>query len=412
MMTSNEAIVPLAEDAFWQSPYPILSRLRDEHRTAVTDAGVKAILRWDDAEEVLKGGDFINEGLEFIEARGFSPGDPLYEWRRHSIGALNGAPHDRIRSLVSRALTHRSVDALRPSIRAHTRALISACAEAGRMDARADLALRLPFLTITEFLGIDRDEGAEVGKRMSSGAADAFGPNVTPEIRQQANETFAALMAFVSDLVEKRRVKPREDLLSDLIRVEEAGDRLSQEELIVLFTNIFGGAIETTASVLTSGVMLLAQNPEQAERLRRDPDRFKQGAAEETLRLRPGFYAVGKKAARSVEAAGLRFDEGEPLTILVGGPNRDPSRWLKPDAFEIGRDPKVWSLTFSMGAHFCLGQALARCELQEMMGTLVTCCRELELEVDPPRWLARVMVNRVESLPVRFHHCEEALSHG
>ena len=94
MTLDGHAIVPLAEDAFWQAPYATLSRLRDDHRTAVTDAGVKAILRWDDAERVLKGGEFINEGLEFIEARGFSAGDPLYEWRRHSIGALNGAPHD------------------------------------------------------------------------------------------------------------------------------------------------------------------------------------------------------------------------------------------------------------------------------------------------------------------------------
>ncbi|MEE2679239.1 MAG: cytochrome P450 [Myxococcota bacterium] len=399
-------VVPLAEDDYWQDPYPLLAHLRDEHRTAVTDSGTKAILRWDDAEALLKSDDFENEGLEFLERRGFVPGDPLYEWRRHSIGALNGAPHARIRSLVSRALTHRSVDGLRARIRAHTRDLLRAQAKHGRMEVRADLASRLPFLVVTDFLGISIEEAARVGAQMRSGAADAFGPDVTPAIRRNANQTFGALMAFVSELVEQRRRRPREDLLTDLIRVEEAGDRLSHEELIVLFTNIFGGAIETTASVLTSAVMLLAQHPEQAARLREDPERWKQGAAEEVIRHRPGFYAVGKKARRPVEAFGLAFEAGEPLTILIGGPNRDPSRWSEPDRFDISRDPKLWSLTFSMGNHFCLGQALARCEIQEVMATVATHCRDLELEADAPRWLPRVMVNRVEALPVRFVFAE------
>ncbi len=399
-------MIPLGDSSFWQDPYPLLSRLRSEHRTAVTEDGTQAILRWEDAETLLKGGDFLNEGLEYIEARGFSPGDPLYEWRRHSIGAMNGTSHTRIRSLVNRAMTHRSVDGLRESIRRHAKALMSAYAEAGEMEVRGEFALRLPFLVVTDFLGIELAEAAQVGRHMSSGAADAFGPDVTPAIRTQANETFAALMTFVSGLVEDRRAEPRADLLSDLIRVEEAGERLSHDELIVLFTNIFGGAIETTASLLTSAVMLLAQHPAQAELLRKDPEGLKKGAAEEVLRHRPGFYAVGKKAARAVDAFGLHFEKDESVTIPIGAPNRDPSRWEDPDVFDITRDPRVWSLSFSLGEHFCLGQALARAEIQEVMSIFVQHADELELLVDPPRWLPRVMVNRVEALPIRFRFKE------
>lgn len=404
---TDEAVIPLADPEFWQNPYPTLSALRDRHRTAVTDAGVTAILRWDDAEALLKSGDFENEGLEYIEARGFAPGDPLYEWRRHSIGAQNGAPHARIRGLVSRAMTHRQVDDLRPSIRSHAAAMLRAAE--GSIDARSEFAVRLPFLVITQFLGISPEESVAIGKQMASGAADAFGPNVTQEIRDQANDTFEALMAFVAELVEKRKIEPRDDLLTHLIQAEEAGDRLSHEELIVLFTNIFGGAIETTASLLTSGVMLLAQHPEQREALARDPEGLKQGAAEETLRHRPGFYAIGKKAARDVSCFGREFAKDEPVTIPIGGPNRDPSRWSDPDRFDIRRDPRVWSLTFSMGDHFCLGQALARCEIQETLATVARHCEDLELELDPPRWLPRVMVNRVEALPVKFHFREATL---
>lgn len=395
------AVIPLSDPAFWQDPYPLLAQLRERERTAVTDDGIAAILRWDDCEALLKSGDFENEGLEFLERRGFRPGDPLYEWRRHSIGALNGADHDRIRRLVSSAMTHRSVDHLRPAIRQHAAELLAQAAPAGRLDARSDYAQRLPFLVITEFLGIDPAEARHLAQSLSSGAVDAFGPRVTPEIRERANKHFGAMMGFVAGLYERRRSERRDDLLTHLIEAESGGERLSHEELIVLFTNLFGGAIETTSSLIASGAMLLAQHPAAAAALRREPERWKRGVAEEVLRLRPGFYAIGKRARREVEAFGRRFAAGEPLTIPIGAPNRDPSRWEDPDRFDAGRDPSRWSLSFSLGAHFCLGQALARCELQEALAALVAHCAELELEAEP-RWVPHVMVNRVEALPLRF----------
>ena len=193
----------------------------------------------------------------------------------------------------------------------------------------------------------------------------------------------------------------REDLLTDLVRAEADGDRLSQQELIVLFTNIFGGAIESTASLISSGIFELARHPEQAAMLRADPERWKKGFAEETLRMRPGFYAVHKKATRRVEAFGLVFEPDEAITIPLGAPNRDPRRWTSPERFDLRRDPKRWPLTFSMGEHFCLGQALARCEIQEALASFVQHCDEIELE-NEPRWRPHVMVNRLESVPIRY----------
>ena len=398
---SDENVIPLEDEGFWQDPYPTLSRIRNEYRTGVTDAGQKAILRWDDAEDLLKNGLFENEGVEYIERRGFKPGDPLYEWRKHSIGALNGADHARIRTLVSRALTHRSVDGLRPRIREHAERLLGAGDADGRLELRTQLATRLPFLTITDFLGIRPEEAMQVAQKMGAGSADAFGPKVTQSIRDRANDMFAAIMRFVATLYEQRRREPRDDLLTALISAEEGGDRLSHDELIVLFTNIFGGAIETTASVIASGLYELARHPEQAALLRSDPERWKKGAAEETIRMRPGFYAAGKKAIRRHSAYGLDFEAGEPISLLIGGPNRDPSRWDDPDRFDITRDPRIWSMTFSMGEHFCLGQALARCEVQEALVAFVSHCDEIELEREP-RWLPFVMVNRLEEVPIRY----------
>lgn len=399
-MASSPAVVPIDEDSYWADPYPVIAELRERHRTAITPEGVKVILRWDDAEEIKKRPEFINEGLEYIEARGFRPGDPLYEWRRHSIGARNGDDHRRLRSLVNRALTPRSADRVRPVVRSHVRDLLERHADAGEFDVREHIRI-VPFLSIASFLEISPTEAAEVGRKMQGGGGDAFGPNVTQEIRDRANATFAAAMEFVGGLVEDRRREPRDDLLTRLIAAEEDGDRLSTEELIVLFTNIFAGAIDTTSSVMTSLFLELARHPEQLELLQSDPGGLARGTVEEVLRFRPGFYAAGNKTTVATEVAGLHFDADEPVSIIIAGPNRDPRRYRDPDRFDITRDPTVWSFTFSMGPHFCLGQALARAELQETALAIAAHTRGLEL-TEEPKWLPRVMVNHVDRCPIRY----------
>lgn len=400
MSLTTTPVIPLDDDVYWTDPYPIIAELRDRHRTAVTPEGMKAILRWSDAEEIKKRPEFENEGLEYIEKRGFKPGDPLYEWRRHSIGALNGADHRRIRSLASRALTPKSVEKVRPVTQKHVRSLLERHADTGEFDVRKEITA-IPFMSVVSFLDIEMDEAATIGKQMAGAGAEAFGPNVTQEIRDRANATFAALMEFVSGLVESRRSKPRDDLLTRLIAAEEDGHRLSHDELIVLFTNIFGGAIETTASMMTSTFLEFARHPDQLELLRRDSEGLKRGAVEEVLRYRPAFYASGNKTNADAEAAGIHFEAGEPLSIIIGGPNRDPTRFSEPDRFDITRDPTIWSFTFSMGPHFCLGQALARAELQETAAVIARHTRDLELTSEP-QWLPRVMVNHVDRCPIRY----------
>jgi cytochrome P450 len=398
------ALLPLDDDHYWADPYPVLAELREHHRTAVTPDGALAVLRWGDAEEVKKRPEFVNEGLEYIEARGFVPGDPLYEWRRYSIGALNGEDHRRLRGLVNRALTPRAVEKVRPVVRGHVRDLLARHADAGGFDVREHIRI-VPFLSIAAFLDISPAEAAEVGRRMQGGGADAFGPHVTPEIRAAANATFAAAMAFVSDLVADRRATPRDDLLSRLIAVEEDGDRLSNDELIVLFTNIFAGAIDTTSSVMTSMFLEFARRPDQLELLRSAPDELARGATEEVLRYRPGFYAAGSRTVADTELAGVRLAEGDTVSIIIGGPNRDPRRFVDPDRFDITRDPTLWSFTFSMGPHFCLGQALARAELQETAIAIATHTRELE-QIGDSKWTSRTMVNHVDRCEIAYRFVE------
>ena len=403
----TEPVLPVDDPTWWQDPYPSLAAARDGHGHARTPDGVRVLLRFADAETMKTSGAVENEGLEYIEDRGFRPGDPLYEWRRHSIGARNGDDHQRLRRLVNRAMTFRSVDRMRGVARSHVERALSAGAEPGdvvELDARA--AFRpLPFLVITDFLGIDPEAATEMAMTMGRGSADAFGPQVTPEIRDAANQTFAVLMDFVRGLVDERRRAPKDDLLTALIEAEEDGDRLSEDELIVLFTNIFGGAIESTLSAMTSTVLEFANHPEQREMLANDPDGGKRAAVEEVIRHRPSFYAIGGRASRATRIGDVDLTADERVSIIVGGPNRDPTRWTDPEVFDITRDPTTWSFSFSMGAHFCLGQALARTELQETAAAVASRCLDLELTA-PPEWVPFVSVNRVETLPVRYRLAE------
>lgn len=398
---SAPGVIPLADAAFWQDPYPTLDRVREQHRTAVTDAGVKAITRYADCEELLRGGAFVNEGVSLLERRGFRPADALLEWRRLTLGAINGENHRRIRALAGRAITHQTVECMRPRIRELTHALIEPHAARGEIDVVDDLARRLPLGVISEFLGISEADRDRVADTVLQGAARAFGVNVTAEIRAEVNAMFEELMGFIAGLIAERRMSPRVDALSRLMSVEECGERLTQQEIIVLFLNIFSGATESTASAMASGAWLFARHPQQAALVRAHPELLKP-AVEEILRLHPpNLLLANKISLHEQDAFGLHFDAGEQVVIPLGAPNRDPRIWDSPDDFDVRRESKR-HLTFSIGEHFCLGQALARCLLQEFFSVLLERCREMEALVDKPRWIPFAAVNQMESLPLRF----------
>jgi cytochrome P450 len=229
---------------------------------------------------------------------------------------------------------------------------------------------------------------------------DCFGPNVTSELRESANAAIQKSMDHVAHLYEKRRKEPRDDLLTHLVYAKDDAGVLTDGELLTLFSTIFGSGASTT-SIIASGMLELARHPAQADLLRKDPERWKKGASEEVLRFRPAITAVGQKAARAIEAFGVSFEAEQPLSVILGAANRDPSRWEEPDRFDIRRDPKLTSLTFGIGSHVCLGHAMARATVEEALSVFVERCDELDL-CREPRWIPFVMENKLEELRIRF----------
>jgi len=338
---SSIPTIPMHEESYWQDPYPILRGIRDHHRVARTDQGHIAILRWDDAIWTLKGTDFIAEGIEVLERRGFKPGDPMHTWRKNAIGVMEGADHRRVRSLAANALSKRKMDDLRPLIRKHAHALLDELVGKGEMNALRDYATPLPRRVMMDFLGISPDE-LEGSHRHMAGVniVDCFGPNVTPELREAANNAIQHSMDHVARLYEKRRSEPRDDLLTHLMQARDEGGVLSDGEMRTLFSTIFGSGASTT-SVLTSGLLELTRHPEQAALLRGDPARWMKGASEETLRCRPSITAVGQKAAEDIEAFGVKFQRDEPISVLLGSANRDAEHWEDPERSTSRAIPRI-----------------------------------------------------------------------
>ena len=391
--------IPMDDPTWWQDPYPSLRALREHHRLAQTPQGLPAVLHWDDAFDTVRGTQFSQHGIEALESRGFHPGDPLHTWASNRIGVMEGEHHRRVRSLAAGALSKRKMDDLRPLIRHHASALLDAQLDAGELEGRLDFAHPLPRLVMMDFLGVDDDElGTTMNPSAGSSVIDAFGPGeMTDETRAKVNRHIQASMDHTAMLYERRRQEPRDDLLTHLVQAQNDAGRLTEGELITLFSSIFGSGT-STASIIASGMMELARHPDQANLLRSDPEQWKKGASEESLRYRPAINAIGQKAATDIDAFDVHLAAGTHITVIVGAANRDPRHWGDgAERFDIRRDPRDASLSFGVGPHVCLGHALARATIEEALVVFVERCDELEL-LEEPRWMPFVQENKLENL--------------
>ncbi len=392
----------LRDPQFWQDPFPTLSDLRERTRVAVTNDGTKVILRHADVGELMLSGKFINEGSSLLARRGFKPGDALYDFRRQALGALNGPQHLRIRSLVGKALGSHHVQFVRDIVKRRLPSILTSLFDKD-FDALPTITARLPLDVIGEYLGIDESERAHVDSLVREGQAKAFGREVSAQTVEQSNAIFSELLAFVATQIRERRLRPHNDMLARLLEVKEEDQTLTEDEVIVLFLNLFIGATESTASSMATGLLLLARHPDLLNTLRTEPERV-EAFTEENLRLYPPNTLIANKLAKfDVEFCGVRFAEGEPVIVPIPAPNRDPRVFARPDELDVLRAPQR-HFTFSLGSHFCLGQALARAQLQAFFEVISSRIKHIELLQDHIEWLPYAAITSMTSLCMRFHH--------
>jgi cytochrome P450 len=319
--------------------------------------------------------------------------------RRKSILSMEGDEHARLRRLVAPAFTPVSATRLRPTMRSVLSGLIDDVAADGACEFVADICEPYPIPIICELLGAPPEDW----KLFSSWATDIFrifNGNLEqdlPLIDQAGNE----LTAYVSDMIADRRAHPRHDLLSDLIAIEEEGDRLSTEEMAMLAQAVLMAGTDTTRNQLACSVALFADHPDQWELLAQSPE-LAPRAVEESMRYLGAVRATVRFASEDVVYRDVLFPQGTIVSTSLAGANRDPEVWQEPDEFDITQERGAVQMTFGSGIHFCLGAALARAELQEALPLLAQRMPGLA-RTGPVEWKpANFGIWGPAKLPIRF----------
>jgi cytochrome P450 len=307
--------------------------------------------------------------------------------------------HTRLRKLMSQAFTPRAIARLGARVEQLVDELLTGAERRGRMDIIGDLALPVPATLICEMMGVplaDRDRFTDWTAAATHLLAASFIP---PDVLQRGVEASDALFAYFTDLVAERRGHLGDDILSDLIRAEEAGDRLTPSELISQSIGLLIAGFETTIGLIGNGVLAFARNPEQWDLLRAEPSLIA-SAVEECLRFE-GPIVLTMRITHADTAFGDRvIPANRPVMCMVAAANRDPAHFPDPDRFDIRREDND-NLAFGGGVHFCLGAHLARMEAQAAIGGLAKRFRRIETESDELVW-GRSLFRVLGELPVRL----------
>jgi cytochrome P450 len=307
--------------------------------------------------------------------------------------------HTRLRSLVAKAFTPRTVSQLTPRIHDIVNVLLDTASPRGEMDAIADFAYPLPITVIAELLGVE-PERRDFFRAESQKIAVALGPIANPMVGMRATEGRNELLAYFSTLIEKRRADPRDDLISALVQAEDRGDVLNHGELLGMLLLLLVGGHETTVNLIGNGLLALLRHPEQLERLR-TREGIEKMAIEELLRYDSPVQYSGRVAATDFELGGKRIRAGDGVRMILGAANRDPEVFADPDTLDITRDPCP-HLAFGAGIHFCLGAQLARLEAQIALPALVRRFPRLRRASEELRWRPAAVLRGLEALPVTW----------
>jgi hypothetical protein len=307
--------------------------------------------------------------------------------------------HTRLRRLVSRAFTPRSVERIRGEIRRVADECLDRVDGQAGMDVIADLALPVPSTVICEMLGVpvaDRERFTVWTAEATHGLAAAISP---PEVVDRARAAGEALGSYFEELIVERRSNLSDDLLSGLIRAEEAGDRLSPAELISQAIGLLIAGFETTIGLIGNGVRALLRHPDQLAKLRARPELI--GAAvDECLRFDGPITLTVRVLHADAEFGGKTIPKNASVWAILAAANRDPDVFPEPDRFDIERRDNH-HVAFGGGSHFCLGSHLAHLEAEIAIGSLVQRFPEVKLESETVEW-GRSLFRVPARLPIVF----------
>jgi cytochrome P450 len=292
--------------------------------------------------------------------------------------------HTRLRKLINKSFTPRTIAALEPKIEVIVARLLDAAMENESFDLVNSLTFQLPAIVICELLGIPLERQWDI-KRWSDGAAGfSAAARVTHAEARHANETAIEANEYLLELFAQLRQDPQDDLLSKLVAYSESDDYLSNSELVGLVVNLFFAGFETTEGLIGNAVMALFNHPEQLRLVRQDPSLI-DNVIEETLRFDSSILKQSRVASEDLTIAGQDIAQGDYIHFMIGAANRDSARFSNPDTFDITRSD-AGHVSFGHGIHFCIGAPLARLEAGIALRQILERLPSLQVMEPMPRY--------------------------
>jgi cytochrome P450 len=365
---------------FQEHIWDVYRTLRDDHPVYVDDAKHQYVLsRFDDVWRAVNDWQSFSSVVE--EADNFLP-QMIY---------MDPVRHTQLRALVSRAFTPKRIAEIEPLVRATARDLLDDIAERGRCDLQHEYATVLPSVVIGKMIGVP-DEHIDAFRSWTDSFLEIQGPQDYTESLGKCYELFAELLA-------ERRVAPGDDLMSALLAAEVDGQQLTEEELLGFCFLLVLAGNDTTASLIGSGAVLLANDPAQRAELVRDPSRWG-NAVEEINRLESPAQVLPRTTTCDVELHDTVIPSGSRVMLIWGSANHDEREFPDPERFDIHREITK-HLAFGHGHHYCLGSNLARLEARVAFEELHARLPDYELD-GPPRRITSIWARAYGEVPLRF----------
>jgi cytochrome P450 len=382
-------------------PYPTYRRMLEEAPVYESPLGGVVLSRHADCESVLRDHRRWSADVRNATQSGFEPDMELFDNLERPFLFMDPPDHTRLRRLVNTAFTPRVVEELRPRIQTIVSDLIDAAAEKGSIEIIEDLAYPLPVMVISEMLGVPAESHLQF-REWSAELAASLDPQpmASPETVERQRQAIVALDDLFRGLIEERRAKPEDDLLTALVQAEEEGDKLTEGELLATCRLILIAGHETTVNLIANGVLQLLRHPDELERFRQDWS-LAPSVVEEVLRFDPPVQLTGRIALEEMQFGAVKVPKGHSAICLIGAANRDPERFPEPQRFDVTRGDDR-HLSFGFGIHYCLGAPLARLEGQIALRTLFQRLEEPALGSVGQEYKPNLVLRGMASLPVEF----------
>lgn len=400
-----EAFNPL-DPQLAQNPYPAYAALRQAEPVHLSALGAYILTRHEDVSRLFSDTESFQHDYVTQQRLRLGPGvetEPYFDYFRRMIFVADNPAHRRLRTLMNKAFTLRRVKELREQARRIASDLMAAKAPAGEMDFVSEFAYPFPLRVIGTILGIPETDHETIGRHASSlNPVLEFLP-MENDVLAKANTSVQILADYFSQLAEKRRADPTDDLFSAMVNAAEDGERLSTDELIANAILLYVAGHETTAGGTGLALLALHRHPDQWQLLKEQPDLLP-SAVEELLRYDTPGQGSARVTTKDVVFGDTEIAKGSIILGYIGAANRDPETYADPDRLDVSRDyrsvprPTTWG----GGAHLCLGRMLALQEFEVALSLLLSEYPNLMVTEDDLAFRPTPLMRGLSRLPISW----------